>query len=139
MNSSTKLHGYDVLPPMAAPTPRPDSKRTELRREATQPDAKRAAARRFAILNQFADSSARLVNTTAQACWWILYRETKRDGLATITHQRIAECVGVSRQTATRALGRLERARLLTVVRRGGWQRGTSTYQVHATPKAPST
>ncbi len=36
---------------------------------------------------------------------------------------------------ATRALGRLESAGLLTVVRRGGWKRGPSTYRVHPTPK----
>jgi hypothetical protein len=130
---NVKPRGCDVLPPMTAPTPRPEP-RTESRKPA-QTDAKKAAAGRFGVLNRFADTGARLVDTTAQACWWILYRETKPDGLATISHQRIAECVGVDRKTVTRALGRLEAARLLTVVRHGGWRRGASTYRVHATPK----
>ncbi|MEQ8847410.1 winged helix-turn-helix domain-containing protein [Botrimarina sp.] len=126
--------GCGVLPPMTPPTPRPDADRAEPKPDAT---AKRRAAGRFGVLNRFADNGARLVDTTAQACWWILYRETKPDGLATVSHQRVADCVGVDRKTVTRALARLERARLLTVVRHGGWRRGPSTYRVHPTPKRP--
>ena len=90
---------------------------------------------RFGVLNAFADYGARLVDTTAQTCWWILYRETKPNGLACVSHARIAECVGVSRVTVTRALRRLEKAGLLTIVRRGGLRVGASTYRVHGTPK----
>jgi hypothetical protein len=137
MTPQQKPRGCDVLPPMTAPTPRP----APTTANATKSSAHKRAAGRFGVLNRFADNGARLVDTTAQACWWILYRETKPDGLATISHQRIAECVGVDRKTVTRALGRLEAARLLTVVRHGGWRRGASTYRVHAMPKQsrPST
>ncbi len=76
------------------------------------------------------------MDTTAQACWWILYRETKPDGLATVSHQRVAACIGLSRKTVTRAMGRLEAAGLLTIVRHGGWQRGPNTFRLHSTPKA---
>lgn len=126
----TKPTRCDVLPPMTPARPRGGHSNAE-----KAESKKGRSAGRFGVLNRFADQGARLVDTTAQACWWILYRETKPDGLATISHQRIAECVGVDRKTVTRALGRLERARLLTVVRHGGWRRGPSTYRVHPTPK----
>ncbi|TWT41527.1 winged helix-turn-helix domain-containing protein [Botrimarina hoheduenensis] len=137
MNDRQPPRGCDVLPPMTPPTPRPQSQCSDLPRNAAQSVAKKKAAGRFATLNRFVDTGARLVDTTAQACWWVLYRETKPDGLATVSHQRVAECVGVNRKTVTRALRRLESARLLTVVRQGGWRRGPSTYRLHATPKRP--
>lgn len=134
MTDDRSLRGCDVLPPMTPPNERPPAEREDRR----TPTAKRRAAGRFGVLNRFADEGARLVDTTAQACWWVLYRETKPDGLATVSHQRVAVCIGVDRKTVTRALARLETARLLTVVRHGGWRRGPSTYRIHATPKKAS-
>lgn len=89
---------------------------------------------RFAVLNAFSDFGARLVDTTAQACWWVLYRETKPDGLVRVSQGRVAECIGRSRWTVNRAIRRLESAGLLTVVRRGGLHGGASTYRIHPTP-----
>ncbi len=51
---------------------------------------------RFGVLNAFADYGARLVDTTAQACWWILYRETKPDGLARILDRDLV-AAGIAR------------------------------------------
>ncbi len=96
---------------------------------------KRKQRGRFAVLNSFADCGARSVDTTAQACWWILYRETKPNGLARVSQARIAECVGLGRVAVNRALKRLEQAKLLTVVRRGGLHGGPSTYRVYGTPR----
>ncbi|MEN0109295.1 MAG: helix-turn-helix domain-containing protein [Planctomycetota bacterium] len=127
--------GCGVLPPLSPPTEQGAGSVGTRSEPPDGPSRNRRAAGRFGVLNRFADHGARLTDTTAQACWWVLYRETKPDGLATVSHQRIAECVGVDRKTVTRALGRLERARLLTVVRHGGWRRGPSTYRVHPTPK----
>jgi len=123
----------EVLPPMDAP-PRHDEADDA---QPGKPKRRKTGdtAGRFAVLNAFADAGARLVNPTAQACWWIIYRETKPDGLARVSHGRVADCIGVSRLTATRAIRRLERAGLLTVVRRGGLAGGASTYRVHSTPK----
>lgn len=132
MTDDRTLRGCDVLPPMTPAVPRIGSPTNP-----AQTEPNKGATGRFGVLNRFADEGARLVDTTAQACWWILYRETKPDGLATVSHQRIAECISVDRKTVTRALARLETARLLTVVRHGGWRRGPSTYRVHATPKRP--
>ncbi len=123
------LPGASVLPPMdpAAPTP------ARTKRAGSQ--GVRRHRDRFAVLNAFGDDGARLVDTTAQACWWIVFRETKPDGLARVAHARIAECVGTSLPTVQRAMRRLEGAKLLTVVRRGGLREGPSTYRVHGTPK----
>ena len=86
--------------------------------------AGRRARDRFAVANAFADYGARLVDTTAQACWWVLWRETKPDGLARVSFGRLAECIGTHRRTVVRAMGRLAKAGLLTVVRRGGMREG---------------
>ena len=96
---------------------------------------RRKAADRFAVANAFADYGARLVDPTAQAVWWVLWRETKPDGLAKVSFGRLAECIGRSRRTALRAAGRLEKAGLLTVVRRGSLAEGPSTYRTHGVPK----
>ena len=130
-NEPPILPGASVLPPIDADRARSAPRPTE----GTDGKSKRRHRDRFGVLNAFADYGARLVNPTAQACWWIVFREIKPNGLARVAHSRIAECVGVSRVTVTRALRRLERAGLVTVVRRGGWRIGPSTYRVHGTPR----
>lgn len=113
--------------------PRPDShgKNGNL----VKPGERRKTGERFATANGFADAGARLVDTTAQAVWWILWRDTKPDGLARTSFGRIAECVGRSRRTVIRAIGQLAEAGFLTIVRRGSLHQGASTYRVHGTPK----
>jgi hypothetical protein len=120
-------------PPLNPSTPTPRNGKTGVK-----PKGKGGTRERFAVLNAFADYGARLVDTTAQACWWIVYRETKPDGLARVSHGHIAECVGLSRWAVLRAVRCLEKAGLLTVVRRGGLSGGASTYRVHGTPKTCS-
>jgi len=78
---------------------------------------------------------ARSVDRTAQACWWIVFRETKLDGLVRVARARIAECIGVSRLTVTRALRRLEKARLLTVIRAVAFGTGCQPTAFTARPK----
>ncbi len=122
-----------VLPPMDPPTPispRGSPRASAFRRGTTRD--------RFLVLNAFADGGARSVDPTAQACWWIVYRETKPNGLARVSHGRIAACIGVSRHTAMRAMRRLELAGLLSVARRGGLHGGASTYRAHPTPRLRS-
>lgn len=97
--------------------------------------ARRKTGDRFAVANAFADYGARLVDTTAQALWWILWRETKPDGLARVSFGRLAECIGRSRRTVVRAASELVKAGLLTVVRRGNLWEGPSTYRAHGVPK----
>jgi len=93
------------------------------------------AAGRFQVMNDFCDHSARMVDTTAQATWMILYREVRSNGVARVSHCQIAEMIGVSRRTVVRAVQHLEDAKLVTVVHRGGLTGGTSSYRVHGTPQ----
>jgi hypothetical protein len=96
--------------------------------------SEREGAHRFETLNRFIDSSARSVSVTAQAAWTVLYRDVKPSGRACIAQTQVAECMGVSRRTACRALKELENAGLISVVKRGGLNRGANVYRVHGTP-----
>jgi hypothetical protein len=127
-NDPRILPGATVLPPME-PTSRPTKSNN-----ADKPKRNRDARNRFATLNAFADYGARHVGTTAQACWWIIFRETKPDGMARIAHRRIAECIGTSRHTVLRALATLEKNGLLIVVKRGDFSGASSIYRLRAMP-----
>lgn len=60
------------------------------------------------------------------AVWLILYRDTDRDG----PPPRFARRGGIDRETASRAVGRLARRRMLQVLRRGSLKDGPSSYRV---------
>lgn len=124
---TSALSGCNVLPP----------ERSGLAPVAAtaKPRKEKWTANRFACLNAFADVGARLVSTTAQACWWIIFRETKPDGLARISHRRIAECIGKGRHTVLRAIKELKRMGLLIVARRGTLHGGASTYRIRPVPQ----
>lgn len=131
VSASGMLPAFDAAPvPAARPVTPPDTPRNR--------PAKPRHADRFKVLNDFCDKSARRVDTTAQACWQQLYRET-RDDRARISHEQIAEKIGVKRITITRDLKRLEAAGLVEVLERGGLHKGMSKYRVHGTPVTPNT
>ena len=94
---------------------------------------------RFKTMNEFVDFSARLVDTTAQAVWMVLFREVKPSGVASVSFGQIAERTGVCRRTVIRAIKKLEEAKLVTVMKRGRLNEGPSKYQVHGTPNRSST
>lgn len=124
---------HNIIPPGQVLSPMrldADSRPADTNNVAKKQSRRPATSGRFAVLNSFADVGAKTVDTTAQACWWILFRET-REGVATVSHSRIGKCIGMSRHTAMRAIKRLEMAGLLTVVRHGGLNRGPSTYRLH--------
>lgn len=64
------------------------------------------------------------------AVWLILYRDTKRDGTARTSLSDLALRGGMDRQTASRAVGRLARRKMLQVLRRGSLNQGPSEYRV---------
>lgn len=123
-----QLRNGGTLPRMEEPSPA-----TPVRTKAKGKSA--ATNGRFKTMNDFCDHSARLVDTTAQATWMILYRETRSNGIACVSHSQIAERIGSSRRTVVRAVQHLEDAKLITVVHRGGLTGGTSSYRVHGTPQ----
>lgn len=100
----------------------------------TQP-AQRKGPSRFQTLNDFVDHSARLVSTTAQAAWHVLFRDVKPSGQACMAHSQIAAKIGVKPRTVARALKQLEDQGLVTVVKRGGLNRGSNIYRVHGKPQ----
>lgn len=104
-------------------------------RPATNAPKSKTASGRFQMLNQFVDESARLVSTTAQTVWMVLYRNTRSDGLACVSHNQVAEWLGISRRTAIRSVAELVDAKLAQLITRGKSEGSTpSTYRVFGKP-----
>ena len=126
-----RTRGY--VEPIDVPRDGPPGMDTKPR---SKPAKGKATAGRFQVLNQFVDQSARLVGSTAVATWLVLYRETKPDGTATISHNQIGELLGIKRRTAMRATQDLIDAGLLVVTKRGHATGHTpSTYRIKSAPK----
>jgi DNA-binding MarR family transcriptional regulator len=103
-----------------------------------EPTARRTTKRfsrlRFETLNAFVDSGMADLSRAELSVWLILYRDTKRDGAARASLDDLARRGGMDRQTASRAVGRLARRKMLQVLRRGGLNCGPSTYRVFPFP-----
>jgi DNA-binding MarR family transcriptional regulator len=91
---------------------------------------KRTSRLRFELLNAFVDSGMANLSRAELAVWLILYRDTKRDGTVRTSLDDLARRGGMNRQTASRAVGRLVRRKMLRVLRRGGLNCGPSTYRI---------
>jgi hypothetical protein len=127
MTDDGLLRGCAVLPPMAggpAPSPTPQPR--------DRSKAKRAAGR-FAVLNAFLDATLAGLTRAEAAVWLLLFRDTKADGLARTGQADLARRAGCNVGTIKRALARLARRGLLTVVRRGRIGAGPSIYRLHPT------
>ncbi len=114
------LHGCDVLPPQQPAKAEPPKR------------SGKSAGGRFGVLNTFVDVTMREVDRTAAVVWLVLFRDTKPDGLARTAQADIARRAGCSVRTVHAALKRLDACGLLTVVFRGGLNRGPSIYRVRA-------
>lgn len=95
---------------------------------------KRRSRLRFEVLNAFVDGGMAGLSRSELAAWLVLYRDTRPDGTARASLDDIARRAGIDRQTASRAVGRLARRKMLQVIRRGGLNRGPSTYRVFPYP-----
>jgi hypothetical protein len=122
------LEGCAVLPPLLSP------EEATGHRGNRPSKAKGKAGERFAVLNAFTDLSLAGLTRAEIAVWLVLFRDT-RDGSARTGLTDIARRAGCHRSTAFRALRRLERRGLLTVIHRGGLGRGPSRYQVSPVPR----
>ncbi|HPM79135.1 MAG TPA: helix-turn-helix domain-containing protein [Candidatus Anammoximicrobium sp.] len=112
------------------PAPEPDADREG--RGQDRPKGKaagRKAADRFAVLNNFVDFTAATLNRAELLVWLTLYRDT-RDGTAATSQADIARRTGLCKRTVQLTTARLEAAKLLKRVHRGGLRRGTSRYRV---------
>jgi DNA-binding transcriptional ArsR family regulator len=113
--------------------PEPDYIGIELPSADAAPDVGRkskAGRGRFGVLNQFVDQTIRRIDVAAVLVWIVLFRDTKPDGLARASQKNIAERIGRSVRTVYEAVRQLERAGLVTVVRRGRLNGGVSVYRV---------
>ncbi len=95
---------------------------------------KRASRLRFELLNAFVDSGMADLSRGELAVWLILYRDTKPGGTARVSLGDIARRAVIDRQTASRAVGRLARRKMLQVLRRGGLNQGPSEYRIFPFP-----
>jgi DNA-binding MarR family transcriptional regulator len=95
---------------------------------------KRVSALRFQLLNAFVDGGMADLSRAELAVWLCLYRDTKPDGTARTALADLARRGGMDRRTASRAVGRLVRRKMLRVLRRGGLNRGPSVYRVFPYP-----
>ena len=103
---------------------------TATRGEATR----RRSHLRFETLNAFADTGLADLSRGEIAVWVLLYRDTKVDGTAQTSIDDLARRGGMDRQTASRAIGRLVKRKMLKVLRRGRLNSGPSTYRVFPYP-----
>ena len=95
---------------------------------------KRASRLRFEMLNAFVDSGMADLSRAELAVWLVLYRDTKPNGTVRASLGAIAHRAGIDRQTASRAVGKLARRKMLQVLRRGGLSQGPSVYRVFPYP-----
>src|SRR4051794_15082013 len=82
---------------------------------------------RFEVLNAFVDIGMADLSRAELAVWFILYRDTRRDGTATTAAGDLARRAGIDRRSVIRALKRLRDRRMLQVLRRGGLNRVPSS------------
>ena len=121
----------ETLPPLRTDAER--HRRDESDRGSTRPRRHRD---RFGVLNGFVDCSMAGLSRAEALAWFVLYRDT-RNGTARTSHAAIARRIGTTRRTVTGAVGRLRRRGLLTLVYRGGLNRGASVYRVRPLPGEP--
>jgi hypothetical protein len=96
---------------------------------------KRRSALRFEVLNAFVDGGMAELSRGELVVWLVLYRDAKPpDGVARTAVADLARRAGIGRSTALRALKQLEGRRMLRIVRRGGLNRGPSSYRVFPYP-----
>jgi len=130
------LEGCSVLPPMHQGDGNRLPRRHQGHRDTTKgKHVGRKTGDRFAVLNTFADFTMGKLSRAEIAVWLLLWRDTKPDGLARTSQADLARRAGSHVSTAKRAVARLVRQRLLTVVFRGSLRRGPSKYRVHPTTR----
>jgi hypothetical protein len=106
------------------------------RTTARRKTSRRQSRLRFEALNLFIDEGIIKGGLTAHEAltWTVLYRDTRPDGFATTSVDEIVRRAGIGRRTVLRAVARLTRLRMLRVARRGGLNRGPSSYAVFPVP-----
>jgi hypothetical protein len=121
----------DEPPPMQARSQQPPKPQTSVK----PPSKAKAPAQgpgRFQIINTFVDTKMASLRRADIAVWFVLWRDTKQDGLVKTSQADLARRAGCDDRSVRRSLRRLEELGLLVVVRKGGLNAGPSTYRVLA-------
>ena len=127
------LTGCSVLPPMASNNLPADPPKAIGR---PQPKGK-ATGERFAEINAFVDCSMGDLARAELATWLVLWRDA-RNGTVRTSAADIARRIGTTRRAVTDALAGLRKRGLLTLVKRGGINRGASVHRVNPRSPPPS-
>jgi hypothetical protein len=98
------------------------------------PTTKRRSSLRFEVLNAFVDSTMAGLTRAELVVWLCLYRDTKPNDEARASLDDIARRAGIDRRSVARAIGGLRGRNMLQTVRRGGLNKGPSTYRVYPYP-----
>ncbi|QVL34222.1 helix-turn-helix domain-containing protein [Telmatocola sphagniphila] len=85
---------------------------------------------RFNDINSFLDFAASNLERSDLVVWLLLWRDTGRDGCARPSTQYLAMRAGCSRETVSRAIASLTSKGLLSIIHRGGLNRGPSVYRI---------
>mgnify|MGYP001293253949 CR=1 FL=1 len=126
----------EELPPMRTPDELAERESRRAARGTGKAAGKaKGSAGRWAMLNYFADVTARTLPALAVAVWFQLFRNAKPDGLLRLSQAELARRVGKSPRAVYSALRRLELAGVLTVVHRGSMNAGPTIYRVRARRK----
>lgn len=132
------LWGCSVLPPMDI-----HKRTTELPPKATGgPPTKgkgkpKGTGDRFAEINAFVDCSMADLARAELATWLVLWRDT-RNGTVRTSAADIARRIGTTRRAVTDALAGLRKRGLLTLIYRGGMNRGVSVHRVQSRSPPPT-
>jgi len=131
-------NGCTVLPPMMVDrqSATPAGEDVAAGRDPKGKAKRRKTADRFASLNDFVDCSMSDLSRSEALSWLVLWRDT-RDGTARTSATDIARRIGADRRTVTNALSGLRKRGLLSLVYRGGLNRGTNVYRVHSMATPP--
>ena len=127
-----QLTGCAVLPPMESNRPRTATAKEKPKGKAER----RTTGDRFATINAFVDCSLADLSRAEALTWFVLWRDTK-DGTVRTSAADIARRIGCSRRAVTDALGGLRKLGLLTLIHRGGMNRGVSIHRVQPLAKPP--
>lgn len=93
-------------------------------------DGRSRSSNRFATINAFVDVTLRQLSDRAALAWFVLWRDTKPNGVARTAVADLARRMGCSPSKAKRALAELRARNLVVVADRGGLGRGPSSYRL---------
>lgn len=127
---TSKLQGTQVLPPMRGAQAHTSAAPKQADNIKPDTGALRKGRKRWAEFNAFIDRTARLLRPIDALVWLTLFRDA-RGRTVTVSQAYIADRLGVCRRTVSRAIGRLQAVRLVSIERSGGFRRGPNTYRLY--------